>query len=1536
MALRRVTVVAVVAMLITSSAFAFSISDLFRPIARALGILPQSNGIAPTIDSFKVVKSPDSPGSPFTVKLCVVTAPFAEMPVRAEFAIDSTSNIVRTSSFVPDSTKSITCQEYSLQAPWKAGTHTVYARVSDAEGDWSNWESDTFVVPGTNPPKIESIDAPNTVEPNESFTVRVRATDPDGDLRLISIEVGDYKKSVEVDGGDETATFTVPRLPEGTYTLTAEAMDSKHNTDAETKTITVRKPYTGPSISVSASPENVYVGEKVTITASASGENLRRIAISVNNELVKTQDCFGGDVCKATAEYAPQSAGDYRVVATIYDGYGKSASDSATFSAEKRPESCRCEPHVSLDVSPTKVNTEESVEIRAEGEVSYSGNCEYKPLATRIRVYVDGKMVKNFDCGAPYDSECTKGPFTFRYTFDSAGKHEVQAQMVWDDCRGATRDDAWSETKYVNVEGTTTPTVTISASKTEVSPGESVTFTAEGKADQIDSIAIVVDGVTKKTQKCYLSSSCSASYTTSFQSGTHDAYAVLRYVENGNIYSKTSKSIMVRVVSSPPPSAEISIKALPGTEVRVNDPVTLVATAKSSAGIDHIVFYIDGRGVDVEHCDGSTSCSVSYRTSFATAGTHTAYARAYYDNARYHKDSDRLTITVKERENTPPVVYRLDGYAVTYADVPYTVTVCAKDKDGTVTRIEAWLDNRTRKSVSVDSVDVCKKITLYAPLMVGKHSVHARAMDNDGAWSATVTKTFTVIRRNVPPVAKVYAPRRVSPGKEFSFRVCGKDSDGRVVKVAAKVGSSSWTEKNPDSEGCATFSAVAPDKETTITVYGKAKDDAGAWSRVASAEVDVRDAAPAIIRYDVPATVYVGREFKVSVSARDADGDLAGADLVIKERKSVVARAHRTLHGSSDSAQFTTSVPAPGEYNAVITVSDRHGKKTTKWKMFEAVLPPNKPPVVDSVAVPGTVYAGEPFDVNVCAHDPDGVVEWVRAAVRPGGALVLQRFGRNGCATVHFASPGKDITTGKYTLEVVAIDARGAESKPYRVPITVKERDMTPPVIHVLDVQDTNVPGKIFVRVDVTDNVGLSDANVYYRFPGAADWTLAGSYDLTGQRYAFVASVPASVPGDYNIMVAARDTSGNIGRAYAVGHAVDQIPPTISIKAPDEVNQGKEFKFTVSVRDNYRIKGVSVSVDGETIFSSGSIDANYWEKTFTHVFPHAGEHRIVVVATDHYDNDADEVHPIAVHPVDENAPVIDLNATYDENSHNVEWNVQVSDPNLKDVNVYFNGDYVGSCDVENGKASCSGAHIVDSAGEYVVKVTAEDNYGNLAEKSKTINVGDEPPVLDVSAPAEVAVGKEFTIHVVASDDFGLSRIEIFGEGVEFNEAVNGRTFSVELNAIISKEGNYAYVAWAYDGAGHVTEKNITVTATRAGHSYDVILSSFSGETGRVLIQGKIDGSIAGLRCSDVVVNIEPADSKTPLGTYTVHDTTADGHSACEVVVTGTGKYIVRATWMGVTKGTVVTVFAHAAAAPENVAVALVLGIIALAVMGRLI
>jgi len=360
-----------------------------------------------------------------------------------------------------------------------------------------------------------------------------------------------------------------------------------------------------------------------------------------------------------------------------------------------------------------------------------------------------------------------------------------------------------------------------------------------------------------------------------------------------------------------------------------------------------------------------------------------------------------------------------------------------------------------------------------------------------------------------------------------------------------------------------------------------------------------------------------------------------------------------------------------------------------------------------------------------------------------------------------------------------------------------------------------------------------------------------------------------------------------------------------------------------------------VKVDNNVIYSNDHVDSNYWSKDFTYFFPHASPHSVTVTASDEFNNTAAQTEPVEVHVIDKNAPVVELNAEYNADVREIYWSARAEDPNLYELNVYIGNDLVRSCIASSSSVSCSGNYEVNAPGNYDVVARSVDRYGNESERQVSVSVVDEAPVIHVSNMV-APVGKEVNVPVAVSDDFGLAAVEVSGYGIHYESNVAGRTFAHSFAVTYPEDGNYTYFVRAWDVSGNVSEANFVVVASRAGHSYELVLSKQNGAPAKVWAEGKVDGSFVDLSCSDAVIHVVRTDDRTAIAQYDVKTVQRNGHAACEVDISGAGYYQVAVSWQGVQKSIGVHAFQGVSSAPENPVVAVGVALVLLAIAARFI
>ena len=136
----------------------------------------------------------------------------------------------------------------------------------------------------------------------------------------------------------------------------------------------------------------------------------------------------------------------------------------------------------------------------------------------------------------------------------------------------------------------------------------------------------------------------------------------------------------------------------------------------------------------------------------------------------------------------------------------------------------------------------------------------------------------------------------------------------------------------------------------------------------------------------------------------------------------------------------------------------------------------------------------------------------------------------------------------------------------------------------------------------------------------------------------------------------------------------------------------------------------------------------------------------------------------------------------------------------------FDGD--GTVDARTQDGSTS--HVYQSTGEYTARVTAVDGYGNTAEATATVTVGDQsPPEAALSVPDEAGIGETVTLDASDSnDDRGIAAYEwdVDGDG-----SVEETTSDPTLEWTYDAPGDYSASVTVRDGSDNTDTANATLS-----------------------------------------------------------------------------------------------------------------------------
>ena len=259
-----------------------------------------------------------------------------------------------------------------------------------------------------------------------------------------------------------------------------------------------------------------------------------------------------------------------------------------------------------------------------------------------------------------------------------------------------------------------------------------VQVSVEGKAMTGDKVALNAtatdtDGTVKKVEffvdNVSVGVDSVSPYTLNWTAtvGTHKVKAIA--TDNLNA-TTTSNEATIVVSDNVAPTVQVSVA---GTAI-TGDKVALNATATDTDGtVKKVEFFVDNVSVGVD------SVSPYTLNWTATVGTHKVKAVAT-DNLNATTTSNEATIIVTDNV-APKLTLSADTTAIKDANV--TINATATDSDGTVKKVEFFIDN---VSIGVDSI---APYSIVWKATTGTHTIKAIATDNKGA-TTTVESSIKV------------------------------------------------------------------------------------------------------------------------------------------------------------------------------------------------------------------------------------------------------------------------------------------------------------------------------------------------------------------------------------------------------------------------------------------------------------------------------------------------------------------------------------------------------------------------------------------------------------------------------------------------------------------------------------------------------------------------------------------------------------------------------------------------------------------------
>ena len=371
-----------------------------------------------------------------------------------------------------------------------AGTYTATLTTTSDGGETATDTVEVTIEPNQAPSATATANRTDT-KISEPVAFDGSATDSDGRVTDYTWDFGD---GTTASGPSVTHTFTA--ADDYTVTLTTRDNDGATSTDTVQVSVVPNQP---PSASVSANKTAAKIDRPISFDGSGSSDP--------DGSITSYEWRFGdGSTASGpTATHSYGSAGTYDASLTVTDDNGDSTTETVTISIDTNDA-----PSVTADATPTTADPDETV--------SFSGSATDP----------DGSIESyEWDFG---DGATATGPNP-SHAYGSTGTYT--ATLTVTDSYGTTASD----TVTIDVSQNASPSVSLSANRTEVALGEPIAF---------DATVSDSDGSVSSTE-WQLGDGTTASGTSTVHSYSTTGYFTVEFYATDDDGATTGKNLQVHV-----------------------------------------------------------------------------------------------------------------------------------------------------------------------------------------------------------------------------------------------------------------------------------------------------------------------------------------------------------------------------------------------------------------------------------------------------------------------------------------------------------------------------------------------------------------------------------------------------------------------------------------------------------------------------------------------------------------------------------------------------------------------------------------------------------------------------------------------------------------------------------------------------------------------------------------------------------------------------------------------------------------------------
>ena len=607
----------------------------------------------------------------------------------------------------------------------------------------------------------------------------------------------------------------------------------------------------------------------------------------------------------------------------------------------------------------------------------------------RVEVYVDGVLF----------TQDFSFPYTASWTPTAVGQYQLSA-LAYDDKNNVVTSPV------VTVSISAPPTVAISspAAGTTVTVGSPTVLVANA-ADSDGSI-VSVDFFAGEV---YIGSDNTAPYSVAWMPAESGAVSLTARANDNVGLSTVSAPVSVNVTGGgtggnpggpggPPGNPGQPIGAAPttsliaptaGTEIPVNTPVTLVASAADT----------DGNIVNVQFFAGTVQIGADAAYPYSATwtptslGTYTLTSRVTDDAGNVVASSPVIVTVVDPSPGLPQVAITFPtpstGIGV---GTPVVVSASAIDPDGSVAGVQFYVNGQP-----LGSLDTAAPFNAtWTPNSAGSYTLTARATDNTGN-QATSEPVVIVIGGNSGPTVTITSPANngfVFTGTPITVSANATDVDGSVVSVSFLANGALVGTANS-----APFSVQwTPGSATSYSLVAYATDNTGNVSASAPVTVSTTQNQAPTVRITSPAAgapIQLGTTVTVRATATDMLGTIGSVQFF--------ANGVAIGNGTTGTGGYIVnwSPTSAGIYRLTAIATDNGGVSAQSGEVLVAVIDPYEGEI-------DTVYGGKDFGLYLAGTEV--------------GRFTLVKQGNTSATLIGYSTSG---TPKVYFYRGMEVDAGG-------------------------------------------------------------------------------------------------------------------------------------------------------------------------------------------------------------------------------------------------------------------------------------------------------------------------------------------------------------------------------------------------------------------------------------------------------------------------------------------------------------------------------